>query len=125
MKFIRTIAALLIMVMATTPAMAAACAIQCADMSADMSADRAAAKVMVNKVMMEMPDCHEQPSVPDTDQTSHNHNSCDMAGCHIVQMAPLLDLDKPVFSVVADTAFPRADSQVISADLSPPIKPPA
>lgn len=121
MKFIRIIAALLIMVMATTPAMAAVCAIQCADMGADM----AAAKVMMDKAMMDMPDCHEHSPVPDTDQASHNHKSCNMAGCHIVQVTPLLDRDKPVFAVVTDTAFQQADSQAISADLSPPIKPPA
>lgn len=121
MKFIRIIAALLIMVMATTPAMAAVCAIQCADMGAGM----AAADVMMNKVMMDMPDCHEHSSAPDTDKTSHNYKSCNMAGCHIVQMTPLLDRDKPIFAVATDTAFPRADSQAISADLSPPIKPPA
>lgn len=120
MKFIRIIATLLIMLMATTPAMAAVCAIQCADRGADMRADMAAAKAM-----MDMPDCHGHSPAPDTDNTSHNFKSCNMAGCHIVHVTPLLDRDKPVFAVATETAFPRTDSQAISADLSPPIKPPA
>jgi hypothetical protein len=104
--------------MAATPAMAAVCAIQCADYGTPMQSSMA--------VMDAMSDCHDHDAATDANphQADQKHNSCSMAGCHFSQQVPFVSPFTNLPDVVA-TAIPRLDPQAFSADLSPPIKPPA
>lgn len=124
MKFIRTIAMILVLVLASSPALAAICATSCASQStiSSMNADN----------MSGMKHCHEDSVNKDskrssTEQSNTEHKSCAMgAGCHFTQVTTPIDLlSKHVFADVATISFPRFVSTAKSIDLSPPLKPPA
>jgi len=64
-------------------------------------------------------------------QDQHNHGNqqsakpCDMSGCHSAQSAATVSAD-PIFLVdVFTSTLPRSNIFGASADLTPPIKPPA
>jgi len=110
MNLERLFAVLLIVAMAWVPAMASACAAKCAGDS------------MHSAMMMDMPNCHEH--APDSNKHDGQHKPCNMAGCHF--SSAVLDLPTPHF------VFPQTDSSLtqyapvgLSAELTPPTKPPA
>jgi hypothetical protein len=121
MKRFRIFTAVLMLLLAATPAMAAFCAIQCADYGAPVPASMHGMEAMA--------DCHDHAAAPDAgpdqaDQADQNHSPCNMAGCHFSQQVPLASPFTQLPDGVA-IAIPRLDSQAFSADLSPPLKPPA
>lgn len=125
MKPFRAIAMFLILVLASSPALAAICATSCASqtiMSSVHSDD-----------MSGMKNCHEDSmnknkSTPNSEHKSNNeHKSCAMgAGCHFTQLTSPADLSsKYVFADSTTISFPRFTPFEKSIDLSPPLKPPA
>ncbi len=121
MKRFRIFTAVLMLLLAATPAMAAVCAIQCADYGAPAPASMHGMEAMA--------DCHDHAAAPaanpdQADQADQNHSPCNMAGCHFSQQVPLASPFTNLPDGVA-VAIPRLDSQAFSADLSPPLKPPA
>lgn len=119
MKFFRSIAVLLILALATSPALAAVCATSCVSQAVMSS--------MHPDNMTGMKNCHEASMSKDKTQTSPKHKSCAMgAGCNFTQVTPSVDLStKYVFVTSAAISFPRFVPSLKSIDLSPPLKPPA
>ena len=119
MKFFRSIAMVLILALATSPALAAVCATSCAS-QAIMSS-------MHPDNMSGMKNCHEASMNKDKNKTHTEHKSCAMgAGCNFTQVTPPVDLStKEVFAISTVISFPRFDPSEKSIDLSPPLKPPA
>jgi hypothetical protein len=115
MKFSRILALALILVLASSQALAAACSTSC-----QMS------NIGIQATSVEIADsdhCHHQK--PAQDQHQEQHKTCAMAGCHVSQAAPLgllATYSTPHFS---NTTLPHFVPLAVSADLSPPIKPPA
>jgi len=74
---------------------------------------------------MHCDDCPKSTQNSDQDHQSPSHNSCSMAGCHFAQTLPFTDIPKTLtadFSYLTPIYF---NPLGISADLSPPLKPPA
>lgn len=119
MKLLRTIAVILILALASSPALAAICATSCAS-QAVMSA-------LHPSDMSGMKNCHEGSMNTDKNKSSTGHKSCAMgAGCNFTQVTPPIDaLSKAVFADSISTSFPRFVPSEKSIDLSPPLKPPA
>lgn len=118
MKFVRIIASILIMVMASSPVLAAACSSSCAyqDVASNMAA-------VSDMGAMDMSHCEQHKEDQNQAPSDTAHSS--MAGCHLVvaaQMTSVPSITTPDFRVVVP---PRFISTAISADTSPPIKPPA
>lgn len=110
MKLTRLLAFALMLLIATTPAVAAVCALQCAGEE-------------VQAAMMDMPGCHEHEQ--NTDQSDQQHKHCNMAGCHFSPVA-LPDMkSQHDFLFPAESSFLRYHPSAFSAELAPPIKPPA
>jgi hypothetical protein len=119
MKFTRSLIVFLIMVMASSQALAAVCSISCADPS------HSTHQQLLNIEMADtsMTNCHDNAS-SDEPQPS-KHLNCSMAGCHFAQIVvPDLDV-KGLIPILCDSALPQFISTAISADQPPPIKPPA
>lgn len=84
---------------------------------------------------MNMDNCHEaMPTaiLPDSTKTSsdaHKHQTeqknCNMAGCHFTQVPPAISPAYTFLVDVSESILPRSNEFGVSADLSPPIKPPA
>lgn len=118
MKFSRILAAFLILVLASSSALAAVCAASCASLQMQERV------LELESSGMDMHDCHQADSTQQQQQPETEHQNCTMAGCHFSQ-------------VVFDTSFkhqipelisalqPVFISTAISADQPPPIKPPA
>ena len=119
MKFFRLIAVMLILVLASTPTLAAICATSCASESAMTS--------LSSSDMSEMQHCHEDSKGTHTNKPSTEHKSCAMgATCHFTQVISELDsLSRFVFLDLTSESFPKFVPQEKSIDLSPPLKPPA
>jgi hypothetical protein len=117
MKFVRAISVILILMLATGPALAAACSASClaAEMQAQMSTDAAG--------MAGMDHCQHQKSSQNQQQTKHGH--CSMIGCQSVSAAQMGEDTSLVAPEFASTALPKFTSFGVSAELPPPIKPPA
>src|SRR3989344_3361246 len=129
MKFVRTIAAVLILAMASGPALAAVCAISCAAADEMMNS---VASVHQNASAMTGDHCHRSATdsnkqEPDKHQQSDSENkSCIMAaGCHSPVAVPLVSpLQLPIVDFTS-TIHPCFNPSVVCADLPPPLKPPA
>jgi hypothetical protein len=119
MKFFRAIAVILILALATSPALAAVCATSCASQSIISS--------LHSDDMFGMKNCHEGAMHKDKNKTSTEHKSCAMgAGCNFTQATPPVDLSsRYVVAISTATAFPKFVPSEKSIDLSPPLKPPA
>ncbi|HZV99034.1 MAG TPA: hypothetical protein VFF74_08605 [Methylophilaceae bacterium] len=117
MKFTRIIALALILVLASSQALAAACSTSC------LTSIIGAQAVSTEMADMDADPCHHQQPAPN--QHQDQHKTCTMAGCHFSQTAPaglLATYGTPYFS---NTTLPHFVPLALSADLSPPIKPPA
>lgn len=119
MKFFRAIAMILILVLASSPALAAICATSCATQTMITS--------MHASDMAGMKNCHEGSMNKDKSKPSTEHKSCAMgASCHFTQITPPIDTSSTFFFVDASTVlFPKFVPSAKSIDLSPPLKPPA
>lgn len=119
MKFFRSIAVMLILVLASTPTLAAICATSCASESAMTS--------LSSGDMSEMQHCHEDSKDTHTNKPSTEYKSCSMgATCHFTQVISEFDsLSRYVFADLTSKSFPKFVPLEKSIDLSPPLKPPA
>ncbi len=119
MKPFRAIAMILILVLASSPALAAICATSCASQSAMASVH--------SENMSGMKNCHEGSINKNKSKPSTEHKSCAMgADCHFTQVTSPADLSsKYVFADSTSISFPRFVPFEKSIDLSPPLKPPA
>ena len=119
MKYLRSIAAVLILVLASSPALAAICAMACASQPASTA--------LHANDMSEMQHCHEGSTSTDTSKSSDEHKSCVMgAACHFTQvLSPFDSLSRYVFADSTSVSFPKFVPFEKSIDLSPPLKPPA
>ncbi len=119
MKMVRLIAMFLVLVLASSPTLAAICATSCAMQSASaaLHADD----------MSEMQHCHESSKDKHSKQSSTEHQSCAMgAGCHYTQVISEFDsLSKYVLADLGSASLPKFVPFEKSIDLSPPLKPPA
>lgn len=118
MKSFHTLVVFLILVLATSPALAAICATSCASQSVMTS--------LGSDNMSGMKNCHES-SINHKNKPSAEHKSCAMgAGCHFTQVTPVNDSSMQyVFTELSNISFPRFVPFEKSIDLSPPLKPPA
>lgn len=119
MKYFRAIAMLLIIALASSPALAAICATSCASQALISS--------MNSDSMANMKNCHQSSINKNKSKPSTEHKSCTMgAGCHFTQLttpsAPSSNI-KLVDEI--SIIFPKFVPSVKSTDLSPPLKPPA
>jgi hypothetical protein len=116
MKLKTLLATMLIMVMTIGPALAAHCSSACGNH--DIGAGE-------SKMKADMPDCHHAASkhLPKKTQSKADGH-CHMAGCHTVSAAFLHSSSSFTDDFPSSHAVQR-DFSAFSADLSPPIKPPA
>ncbi len=119
MQSLRSIAVILILVLASSPALAAICATSCAS--------RSVMTPLNSNDMSETQHCHEGSMKTQTNKPSTEHQSCVMgAACHFPQVISEVDpLSKYVFAGSTSASFPKFVSFDKSIDLSPPLKPPA
>ena len=116
MKLRNVFAVLMIMVLSIGPAMAAQCNASCTN-SDDTSMSSMGS-------VEDMKDCDHCPKQNSShDQTVNDH--CKMAGCHTVSAAAYFHVIKPSRSEHKTAVHPQFISTAVSADLPPPIKPPA
>lgn len=108
----------LILVLASSPALAAICATSCASHSVMSS--------IHSDGMAGMKNCHEGSMSKDKHKSSSEHKTCAMgAGCQFTQVTPIESSAKYVFATSAAILFPSFIPSEKSVDLSPPLKPPA
>lgn len=125
MKFTRIIALALILVLASSQALAAACSTSC------LTSIIGAQAVSTEMADMAADHCHHQQPAPNQHQSQHQdqhqdqHKTCTMAGCHFSQTAPAGTLATYATPYFSNTTLPHFVPLALSADLSPPIKPPA
>lgn len=118
MKFFRSIAVILILVLGSSPALAAICATSCASNSI-MSSMHAAE-------MAGMENCHENQVKETQHKPMNEHKSCSMgSGCHFSQITPIQSPTKNFFVSITVIKFLSFTPSEKSVDLSPPLKPPA
>lgn len=115
----RAIAMVLILALASSPALAAICATSCASYSI-MSSLHAGG-------MSEMKNCHDDTMEKSKQNTDAKHKSCAMsAGCNFTQLTlPIVVSEKLAFDESTRVSFPSFAPSEKSVDLSPPLKPPA
>jgi len=77
--------------------------------------------------MAGMKNCHQGSMNKDKQKPSSEHKSCAMsAGCHFTQVTPPFGTaSNAVFIDSTSVSFPKFVPSAKSADLSPPLKPPA
>jgi hypothetical protein len=119
MKLYRSIVLILILVLASSPALAAVCAISCATESVVLS--------LHANDMSGMQHCHEGSMTKDTNKPHSEHKHCAMgAGCHFSQVIFSFDgLSNYIYADLSSASFPKFVPSENSRDLSPPLKPPA
>ena len=108
----------LILVLVSSPALAAICATSCASESVMSS---------LHDDMSKMQHCHEDSKSKDTNKSDVEQKSCAMgAGCHFTQVVfPFDALSKYIYTDSSTVSFPKFVPSGKSTDLSPPLKPPA
>ncbi|HEY0267911.1 MAG TPA: hypothetical protein VGC12_01625 [Methyloradius sp.] len=120
-KFTCHIIAFLILALTAAPALAAVCSMTCMPQIAQDSV----ANDQMSMGDMHCDECPKSTQNSDQDHQSPGHTGCSMAGCHFAQSVPFTDLPK-VFTANSSYLAPiYFNSLGTSADLSPPLKPPA
>lgn len=139
MKFYKIISALLVCILTVSPALAAVCATSCVAVGATISAHKQSSEHCRMMVGMNK---HKSLSKPSLQQVSFNDNTqsathkrihdqstshagCGMLGCNTIQALPLLSVLKVHFFEPNPIVLTSHHTFGISADLLPPIKPPA
>ena len=117
-RYFRLISVLMILAIATSPALAANCVTSCAS-KLFMTA--------VNDVdMSNMPNCHNDTMKKDQFLPNIGHKSCSMGtGCNFSQAIPIDLSSKFTLNNLTSASFTTFKSTEKSADLLPPVKPPA
>ena len=119
MKSFRAIAMVLILTLASSPALAFHCATL-------FASDSVMTAMHSDSDMSGMKHCQEQGMKKDQSQSDNEHKPCPMgAGCHFTQATPVSLITKNVFLDITKQSFPRFTPSEKSVDLSPPLKPPA
>jgi hypothetical protein len=118
MDFKQILAAVLAVMLAISPAMAAYCSTSCAQL------ELSAASVDSHD-MAGMENCHEEHESAPAENTADTHENCNMAGCHTAASAMIFDASPDQLSFNPDTLRSRFIPKSISTDLPPPVKPPA
>lgn len=119
MKFFRAIAMVLILALASNPALAAVCATS--------YASKALISSLHSESMPVMKNCHDNSMKKDKSKSNADHKSCTMgAGCHFTQLtSPIASSTKVILVDSTTITFPKFSPFAKSIDLSPPLKPPA
>jgi len=120
MKFSRLVAVFLILVLTTSQALAAVCSASCLISSVEPYTQLDAAlggELAANE--------HCQHNSDSSDQHHPKKTACSIAGCHLAQTATFPSDSQQFLFRTPVTDFPRFISTAVSADLPPPIKPPA
>jgi hypothetical protein len=116
MKLSHTIAVFLMLVLTTSQALASACYASCiknGDQHSQMEA-----------IGNNNSDEHCQHDSKDSDE-QHSIDACSMVGCHLAQTPTFATESQQFFFKKTSIDFLRFTSIAVSADLPPPIKPPA
>jgi hypothetical protein len=135
MKHLRTIATFLILVMASSPVLAAACSISCVTGSFVPSVSSHVNLIASDSSAMTADHCHHgvtdagkhesSKQTSDNHQSNAEHKGCTMAGgCHFTQAAPA----SPILLLSVNytcVTLPHFTPSALAADVPPPIKPPA
>jgi hypothetical protein len=116
MNFPRVIALFLILVLTTSQSVAAACYASCIKNGGEHS--------QMTAPKANNSDEHCQHVSKDSDE-QHSKDACSMIGCHLAQTPTFVTEPQQFVFKITSTDFPRFISTTISADLPPPIKPPA
>ncbi len=121
MRFFRHIAAVLILVLVSSPALATICAASCASQSV-MSSYAQHASNASGKAH-----CHESPNKQGKNTQNSEHHFCVMGhACNFAQVISGVDsLSKYVYADTNNILFSRLAISDKSVDLPPPLKPPA
>ncbi len=119
MRFYRAIAMILVLLLASSPTLAAICSTSC-DLQSIISSSAV-------KDMASMDHCHDNTTSDDTNQSHLDQINCEMgAGCHFSQVVfPIDGLSKFLFADLTEASLPIFVPSGKSTDLSPPLKPPA
>lgn len=109
----------LMLALASSPALAAVCATSCAS--------QALVSSLHSDIMAGMKNCNESSMNKDKSTSNAEHKSCTMgAGCHFTQLTSPTALSTNLKLVDSTSiTFPKFLSSAKSIDLSPPLKPPA
>ena len=117
-KYIRLIVVILILALATTPALAINCIGSCASnsvISGEYSVKKAAMK-----------NCHDNSVRKSKQNPSAEHKSCSMGtGCNLTQVTSFELYGNNIFTTYSKATFSSFTFSNKSLDLSPPLKPPA
>ena len=107
----------LVLMLAISPAMAAYCDASCS--LGQLMPDAA------HTSSVDMADCHQHLDQQPAENTTDFHDDCGMTGCHTASSAIFFQADAypPVYD--SSTLHSRFIPTALSADLPPPIKPPA
>lgn len=142
MKLPQVIASLLVCILFISPALAAVCATSCAAIEASTSLSNQSSQhchMMVgmnpHKRLAEQT-AHQETQKSAVQANAHQHQqntdhknnssaNCGMAGCNTTQVLPLLLVLKVDFAEASPLVLTSYYHFGISADVSPPIKPPA
>jgi hypothetical protein len=123
MKFVRIIAAALILSLVSAPALAAVCTISCAagsTINSITSAHHTASAMAMEHCNM------PQSGKNDTDKHQPDeHKGCMMADCNFSVVASLPSFAQLQSIDFDGTTLPSFNPSAVFADLPPPIKPPA
>lgn len=127
MKLMRLMTMLLILILASSPVLASVCSVSCA---LDQASHLQQGKFEIAMPSMDTGHCeHMQQSQPvqhsNTQDSSQQHNHCSMAGCHF-SIAATLELCKQDFMLnIPEHQLLHFNDFRRSAEIPPPIKPPA
>lgn len=131
MKLLRLLTSFLIMTLAISPALAANCSVTCASKNVMSGLISNSTSIAHSDDMSGMENCHNKSVANDTagnhqDKSDTRHQSCTMGvGCHFSQAMPADSPFKYKFSAISTISFPQFEVSANSADLLPPLKPPA
>jgi uncharacterized protein involved in copper resistance len=119
MRFRQFLTAILILVLSSSPALAAYCTTAC------MQAEQAASmEVQQDVAMMDMDHCDHSSMQHSEKKDAKSHDHCSMAGCHAASLA-LFPVLPTQFHDLSAAHHPQFVPTAFSADTPPPIKPPA
>lgn len=116
MNLKQILAAALVLMLTFSPAMAAYCDASCS--LGQLISDT------VNTASTDMTDCHQGHDPQPTENTDF-HDNCGMAGCHTVASATIFQTNPYQSAYDPDRLHSHFIPTAASADLPPPIKPPA
>lgn len=117
MNFRQLLTAILILMLATSPALASYCMTACMQESA-------AASLSQDVAMMDMEHCDHQSMLHSDKKSTDSHDHCSMAGCHATPLAYFPVLPEQFHDLSAQQHLQFIPT-ALSADTPPPIKPPA